>query len=72
MWLRGVFFGAIIAYAGAAPLEGVIPLELVPTDLTSDTLAAEGLVKLQQDIMLGGYPNSKKCTLANVAYRREW
>lgn len=40
--------------------------------LQSDILAAEGLTKLSLHVALNGYPDAEKCTLKNVAVRKEW
>ena len=37
-----------------------------------DKLAARGLEKLRADIARNGYPNPEKCTMENVAVRKEW
>ncbi|KAF3008598.1 hypothetical protein E8E13_007715 [Curvularia kusanoi] len=42
------------------------------TFLQSDILAAEGLVKLGLHVAQNGYPNAERCTLKNVAVRKEW
>ena len=42
------------------------------TFMKTDVLAAAGLAKLGFHVALHGYPNAEKCTLTNVAVRREW
>jgi tyrosinase len=58
---------ALIGGVGAAPLDG-----RGFAFLETDALAAEGVFKLGLNVALEGYPNPQKCTLRNVAYRREW
>ena len=38
----------------------------------NDALAAEALAKLKSNVAQNGYPDAEKCTLDNVAVRREW
>ena len=42
------------------------------TFMDTDILAATGLAKLGLHVALHGCPNTEKCTLENVAVRREW
>ncbi|KAF2748439.1 Di-copper centre-containing protein [Sporormia fimetaria CBS 119925] len=71
MKLTSVAAAALIGSAGAVPLEarnfweGRLFLE-------TDALAAKGVFELGLNVALNGYPNENKCTLKNVAYRREW
>ena len=37
-----------------------------------DLLAVKGIFNLGMDVAFNGYPNRGKCTLANVAVRKEW
>ncbi|KAF2186462.1 Di-copper centre-containing protein [Zopfia rhizophila CBS 207.26] len=56
---------ALIGSVGAAPLEARTFLEV-------DGLAVQGVFNLGMYIAKNGYPNPKKCTLENVAVRKEW
>jgi len=38
----------------------------------NDALAVEALAKLTSNVAQNGYPDAEKCTLDNVAVRREW
>jgi len=40
--------------------------------IENDALAAEALVKLTSNVAQNGYPDAEKCTLDNIAVRREW
>ncbi|KAI4674983.1 uncharacterized protein J4E88_007886 [Alternaria novae-zelandiae] len=40
--------------------------------LENDALAVEALAKLGSNVAQNGYPDAEKCTLDNVAVRREW
>ncbi|KAF2737663.1 Di-copper centre-containing protein [Polyplosphaeria fusca] len=55
----------LLGAAGAIPLEQRAFLE-------TDALAAEGVLKLGLYVAKYGYPDPKKCTLSNVAVRKEW
>jgi tyrosinase len=59
---------ALMGAVSAAPLESRGIFDFLETD----ALAAEGVFKLGLNVALEGYPNPAKCTLRNVAYRREW
>ncbi|KAF2875983.1 hypothetical protein BDV95DRAFT_287630 [Massariosphaeria phaeospora] len=56
---------ALISCVGAVPLEARAVLEV-------NALAVEGVLNLGFHLALHGYPNAKKCTLKNVAVRKEW
>lgn len=56
---------AFLSGVGAAPLDARNFLE-------TDALAAEGVFNLGLNVAFHGYPNPSKCTLKNVAIRREW
>ncbi|KAF2002056.1 Di-copper centre-containing protein [Amniculicola lignicola CBS 123094] len=58
---------AIVGSVGAAPLD-----TRSFNFLETDALAAVGVFNLGLNVALNGYPNAPKCTLANVAVRREW
>lgn len=63
----------ISAFAVAALVSGVSAAPLTErTLLETDALAAEGVLRLGFHVAKNGYPNAKKCTLSNVAVRREW
>jgi len=38
----------------------------------NDALAVEALAKLTSNVAQNSYPDAEKCTLDNVAVRREW
>jgi tyrosinase len=38
----------------------------------NDALAAKGMTNLAAHVAKNGYPAPEKCTLQNVAVRREW
>ncbi|ORX97795.1 hypothetical protein BCR34DRAFT_159763 [Clohesyomyces aquaticus] len=57
----------LLSTAGAAPLE-----QRTSWLLEVDALAAEGVFNLGLYVALHGYPNPSKCTLSNVAVRKEW
>ena len=38
----------------------------------NDALAVEAFAKLTSNVAQNGYPDAEKCTLDNVAVRREW
>ncbi|KAF2263579.1 Di-copper centre-containing protein [Lojkania enalia] len=59
---------ALVSGAGAAPLD----LDKRGIFLETDALAAAGVFNLGLHVALNGYPNPQKCTLRNVAIRREW
>jgi tyrosinase len=42
------------------------------TIMGNDVLAAQALAKLSLNVAQHGYPDAGKCTLKNVAVRREW
>lgn len=65
MKISGVAAVALISGIGAVPLEK-------RTFLETDALAAQGVLNLGFYVALNGYPDAKKCTLQNVAVRREW
>ncbi|KAF2111019.1 hypothetical protein BDV96DRAFT_194702 [Lophiotrema nucula] len=58
---------ALLIVAGAVPLD-----KRVNNFLETDALAATGVFNLGLYVALHGYPNPQKCTLSNVAIRREW
>lgn len=58
----------ITAAAIVAAVTGTVDATFMETDI----LAAAGLAKLGLHVALNGYPNPEKCTLENVAVRREW
>lgn len=59
---------ALVAGASASPVARLESRTL----LESDVLVAEGVFKLGLEVALNGYPDPEKCTLDNVAIRREW
>jgi tyrosinase len=65
MKISGFAVAALVSSVSAAPLQE-------RTFLETDALAAEGVLRLGFYIAKNGYPNAKKCTLDNVAVRREW
>ncbi|KAF2469140.1 Di-copper centre-containing protein [Lindgomyces ingoldianus] len=65
MRISSLAAATLISSAGAAPLQERNWLEV-------DALAAQGVFNLGLYVALHGYPNPKKCTLANVAVRKEW
>lgn len=65
MKLSSVAAAALLGCVGAAPLES-------RTFLETDALAANGVFNLGLNVAYHGYPNAQKCTLKNVAVRREW
>jgi tyrosinase len=57
----------------ASTLAAVITLGSVGASFVeNDALAAEALAKLTSNVAQNGYANAEKCTLDNVAVRKEW
>lgn len=76
---------SLIASVGAAPSqpsletleermiqERSLNLNFDPFAVGVDLLAVKGIFNLGLNVAFKGYPNKQKCTLANVAVRREW
>ncbi|KAF2274321.1 Di-copper centre-containing protein [Westerdykella ornata] len=73
MKITSLATAALIGSTSAAPLDSRSTLQKRWLGfLETDALAAEGVFRLGLHVALNGYPNSQKCTLANVSYRREW